>query len=84
MVGGLIYASSTVMRDSEHRKMPVPDLARWLLGVGIAATLAANITHGLGHGIGTADPVAVPGEGGTGTGREVGAHWPKKTRADWP
>jgi hypothetical protein len=26
-------------------------LARWLLGLGIAATLAANITHGLGYGL---------------------------------
>ena len=47
---GLIYASSMVMLDSAHRKMPVPALARWLLDVGIAATLAANIAHGLGHG----------------------------------
>ena len=30
--------------------MPVPALARWLLGLGIAATLAANVAHGLGHG----------------------------------
>jgi hypothetical protein len=34
----------------------------------------------IGHGIGTADPVAVPGFGGTGTGRGVGAHWPKKDK----
>ena len=38
----LIYASSTVMLDSVRRKMPVPALARWLLGLGIAATLAAK------------------------------------------
>jgi hypothetical protein len=29
----------------------VPGLARWLLGLGIAATLAANAGHGLGHGL---------------------------------
>lgn len=29
--------------------MPVPALARWLVGLGIAATLAANVAHGLGH-----------------------------------
>jgi hypothetical protein len=29
----------------------VPALARWLLGLGITATLAANVAHGLGHGI---------------------------------
>jgi hypothetical protein len=49
-VDGLIYASSMVMLDSARRKMPVPPLARWLLGAGIAATLAANVVHGLGHG----------------------------------
>jgi hypothetical protein len=49
-VDALIYASSMVMLDSAWRKMPVPALARWLLGVGIAATPAANIVHGLGHG----------------------------------
>jgi hypothetical protein len=49
-VDGLIYASSMVMLDSARRKMPVPALARWLLGLGIAATLAANVAHGLGQG----------------------------------
>jgi hypothetical protein len=29
----------------------VPALARCLLGLGIAATLAANVAHGLGHGL---------------------------------
>ena len=32
-----------VMLDSARRKVAVPALARWLLGLGIAATLAANI-----------------------------------------
>ena len=49
-VDGLIYASSMVMLDSARRKVPVPPLARWLLCLGIAATLAANVAHGLGHG----------------------------------
>jgi len=49
-VDGLIYASSMVMLDSARRKVPVPPQARWLLGLGIAATLAANVAHGLGHG----------------------------------
>src|SRR5450756_93852 len=49
-VDGLIYASSMVMLDSARRKVPVPALARWLLGLGIAATLASNVVHGLGHG----------------------------------
>ncbi|HEX6521819.1 MAG TPA: DUF2637 domain-containing protein [Streptosporangiaceae bacterium] len=50
-VDGLIYASSMVMLDSARRKTAVPALARWLLGLGIAATLAANVAHGLGHGL---------------------------------
>jgi hypothetical protein len=50
-VDGLIYASSMVMLDSTRRGVRVPALARWLLGLGIIATLTANVTHGLGHGI---------------------------------
>ena len=49
-VDGLVYASSMVMLDPARRGMPVPALVRWLLGPGIAATLAANVAHGLGHG----------------------------------
>src|SRR5690348_5835341 len=45
-VDGLIYASSMVMLDSARRKASVPALARWPLGLGIAA----NVAHGLGHG----------------------------------
>jgi hypothetical protein len=50
-VDGLIYASSLVMLDSARRGARVPALARWLLGLGIVATLAANVAHGLGHGL---------------------------------
>jgi hypothetical protein len=50
-VDGLIYASSMVMLDSARRDARVPALARWLLGLGIVATLAANVAHGLGHGM---------------------------------
>ena len=32
-----------------HR-VPVPSLARWLLGLGIAATLTANMAQGWSHG----------------------------------
>jgi len=59
-VDGLIYASSMVMLDSARRKTPVPALARWLLGLGIAATLAANVAHGLGHGLAGAAVAAWP------------------------
>jgi Protein of unknown function (DUF2637) len=50
-VDGLVYASSGLMLGSAHRKTRVPPLAQWLLGLGIAATLAANVAHGLGHGL---------------------------------
>jgi len=50
-VDGLIYTSSMVMLDSALRGVRMPALARWLLGLGIIATLAANVAHGLGHGI---------------------------------
>jgi hypothetical protein len=49
-VDGLIYASSMVMLDSARRQVRVPVLSRWLLGLGIAAKLAANVAHGLSHG----------------------------------
>ena len=59
-VDGLIYASSMVMLDSTRRGVPVPVLARWMLGLGIAATLAANVAHGLGHGLTGAAVAAWP------------------------
>jgi hypothetical protein len=59
-VDGLIYASSMVMLDSARRKTPVPAFARWLLGLGIAATLAANVVHGMGHGAAGAGVAAWP------------------------
>lgn len=49
-VDGLIYASSMVMLQSARRQSRVPALALWLLALGILATLAANVMHGLGHG----------------------------------
>jgi hypothetical protein len=50
-VDSLICASSMVMLGSARHKVPVPALARCLLGVGIAATLAANVARGLGHAL---------------------------------
>ena len=49
-VDGLVHASSIAMLDSARRRVPVPSLARWLLGLDIVATLAANVVHGLGYG----------------------------------
>jgi hypothetical protein len=48
------------MFDCARRKVPVPALARWLLGLGITATLAANVAHGLGHGLTGAAVAAWP------------------------
>jgi hypothetical protein len=59
-VDGLIYASSMMMLDCARRKAPVPARARWLLGLGITATLAANVAHGLGHGLTGAAVAARP------------------------
>jgi hypothetical protein len=36
--------------DANRRNQPVPPLARWRLGADIAATIGANLAHGLGHG----------------------------------
>lgn len=55
-----IYATSIVMPHSARRKVPVPALARWLLGLGIAATLAASVAHGLGDGLAGAPAAAWP------------------------
>jgi hypothetical protein len=57
---GLIYATSIVMPGSARREVPVPALARRLLGLGIAATLAANVAHILGDGLAAATVAAWP------------------------
>jgi len=49
-VDGLILAASMLILDSSRRGLPVPPLARWCLGAGIATTIRANLAHGLGHG----------------------------------
>ncbi|MFC7382840.1 DUF2637 domain-containing protein [Sphaerisporangium rhizosphaerae] len=50
-VDGLIYASSMVLLDCARRAVRVPALARVSLGLGILATLAANVAHGAAHGV---------------------------------
>src|SRR5262245_55050501 len=42
-VDGLVYASSMVLLHSARHRVRVPALARWLLLLGIAATVAANL-----------------------------------------
>ncbi|GAA2120243.1 DUF2637 domain-containing protein [Actinomadura alba] len=50
-VDGLIWAASMVVLDASRRKQRVPGLAKWSLGVGIVATVGANVAHGLNHGV---------------------------------
>jgi Protein of unknown function (DUF2637) len=50
-IDGLVYASSMVVLYAARHRVPVPSLARWLLGLGIAATLAANMAQGWSHGL---------------------------------
>ena len=49
-IDGLVYASSMVVLYAARHRVPVPLLARWLLGLGIAATLTANMAQGWSHG----------------------------------
>ena len=49
-IDGLVYASSMVVLSAARHKVPVPSLARWLLVLGIAATLTANMAQGWSHG----------------------------------
>jgi hypothetical protein len=49
-IDGLVYASSMVVLYAARHRLPVPALARWLLGLGIAATLTANMAQGWSHG----------------------------------
>jgi len=49
-VDGLIASASLVMLHAARRKLDVPPLARWMLGLGVAATVAANIFYGLPFG----------------------------------
>jgi hypothetical protein len=49
-IDGLVYASSMVVLYAARHRVPVPCLARWLLGLGIAATLTANMARGWSHG----------------------------------
>jgi hypothetical protein len=49
-IDGLVYASSMLVLYAARHRVPVPSLARWLLGLGIAATLTANMAQGRSHG----------------------------------
>jgi Protein of unknown function (DUF2637) len=49
-IDGLVYCSSMVVLYAARHQLRVPALARWLLALGIVATLAANLAHGWSHG----------------------------------
>jgi Protein of unknown function (DUF2637) len=49
-IDGLVYASSMAVLYAARHRVPVPSLARWLLALGIAATLTANMAQGWSHG----------------------------------
>jgi len=49
-IDGLVYASSMVVLYAARHRVPAPSLARWLTGVGIVATLTANMAQGWSHG----------------------------------
>jgi len=49
-IDGLVYASSMVNLYAARHRLPVPALARWLLALGILATLAANMAQGWSRG----------------------------------
>ena len=49
-IDGLVYASPIVILHAARHRVPVPSLARWLLGLGITATLTANMAQGWSHG----------------------------------
>jgi hypothetical protein len=59
-IDGLVYAGSMVVLSAARHRVPVPSLARWLPGLGIAATLTANMAQGWSHGLAGAVAAAWP------------------------
>ena len=50
-IDGLVYASSMVILYAARHNRPVPRLARWMLALGILASLAVNVAQGWSHGL---------------------------------
>ena len=44
-IDGLVYASSMVILHAARHLLPVPRLDRWMLALGIAASLAVNVAQ---------------------------------------
>jgi hypothetical protein len=59
-IDGLVYASSMVILHAARHQLPVPRLARWMLALGIAASLAVNVAQGWSHGLVGAAAAAWP------------------------
>jgi len=53
-IDGLIVVASMVLLDAARHGEKAPQLAWWLLGSGVAVTLAANVTYGAQHGVASA------------------------------
>lgn len=49
-VDGEVLASSLVMLHAAKQKLSTPRLARFMLGLGVAATVACNVVYGLPYG----------------------------------
>jgi hypothetical protein len=49
-VDGLILAASLVLLHEARNGRSAPALARWMLGLGVSATVAANVAYGLRFG----------------------------------
>jgi hypothetical protein len=50
-IDGLVYASGMVILYAARHRLPVPKLARWMLALGILASLAVNVAQGWSHGL---------------------------------
>ena len=50
-IDGLVYASSMVILYAARHQLPVPRLARWMLALGIIASLAVNVAQGWSNGL---------------------------------
>jgi hypothetical protein len=66
-VDGLIAAASLVLLHEARNGRPAPVLARWMLGLGVAATVGANVAYGLPFGAPGALVSAWPAIAFTGT-----------------
>jgi len=55
-IDGLVCASSMVILHAARHRLPAPRLARAMLALGIAASLAVNVARGWSHGLARGRP----------------------------